>query len=145
MCFKCRQLSGEEVDSNMIVCDECGRIKAKESFENAMQEKWRTLSGEAVICKTCSVQHQCISASALIRCDGTFCRGKKVPEYHFVDELLMEWQAKKTYRIVQQQNKGECEKRKEQIACTIQAFFKCAYDDYNKLIGRLCLGNIMGW
>ena len=103
MCFKCRQLSGEEVDSNLIVCDECGRIKAKTSFEDAMQERWKTLSREAVICKTCSAQHQCISASAFIRCDGAFCQGQKVPEYHFVDELLMEWQAKKTYRISHQQ------------------------------------------
>ena len=53
MCFKCRQLSGEEVDSNLMVCDECGRIKAKASFEDAMQDKWRTLFREAVICKTC--------------------------------------------------------------------------------------------
>ena len=103
MCFKCRQQSGEEVDSNLMVCDECGRIKAKTSFEDGMMEKWKTLSQEAVICKTCSAQQQCISASALVRCDGAFCQGQKVPEYHFVDELLMEWQAKKTYRISHQQ------------------------------------------
>ena len=105
MCFKCRQLSGEEVDSHLMVCDECGRIKAKTSFEDAMQEKWKTLCREAVICKTCSAQHHCISASAFIRCDGAFCLGQKVPEYHFVDELLMEWQAKKAYTVSRQQMK----------------------------------------
>ena len=103
MCFKCRQHSGEEVNTNMIVCDQCSRIKAKANFDEAMQEKWKTLSPEAIICKTCSAQHQCISASAFVRCDGTFCQGQKVPEYHFVDELLMEWQAKKAYRVSHQQ------------------------------------------
>ena len=37
MCFKCRQHSGEEVNTNMIVCDQCARIKAKANFDEAMQ------------------------------------------------------------------------------------------------------------
>ena len=97
MCFKCRQVSGEEVDSNLMVCDECGRIKAKTNFEVTMQEKWKTLSQEAVICKTCPVQHH-YTSSAFVRCDGALCQGQRVPEYHFLEELLTEWQAKKTYK-----------------------------------------------
>ena len=97
MCFKCRQHSGEEVNENMIVCDQCGRIKAKANFDEVMQEKWKTLSREAVLCKKCSEQHHYTSAD-FIRCDGALCQGQQVPEYHFLEELLTEWQAKKTYK-----------------------------------------------
>ena len=98
MCFKCRQHSGEEVNTNQIVCDQCARIKAKANFDEAMQEKWKTLSKEAIICKTCSVVQHHYTSSDFIRCDGAFCQGQQVPEYHFIEELLTEWQAKKAYK-----------------------------------------------
>ncbi|MEC8877902.1 MAG: hypothetical protein VX554_01830, partial [Candidatus Thermoplasmatota archaeon] len=99
-CYKCQHTLRWGVSDAVIPCDTCGNIKKRKDFNPEMQQLWErepgrssTSKAEPLQCKFClGEKHGTFKDAELVFCNG-YCQ-KRLPEYHFVGKMLVDWEAK---------------------------------------------------
>ena len=67
-------------------------MKSRRKFDNDAKKQWLKLSTEPIYCTACLGTGVTRSDAELVYCNG-ICQ-RKLPDYHYVDTMLLEWQTK---------------------------------------------------
>ena len=140
VCFKCKHhyLKWEQRNDLVISCDCCGKVQARMKYDDAAKQLWETFSEKPIYCLSCQGRKVGRVASKLLFCHGE-CQ-RNLPEYQFVDAMLLEWNQEETELlakcarcVLRGQNRAkqelmECQGCKEQLY--IADFGPCVVKQY---------------
>ena len=92
-CIRCKQRAWKDKQDLLIMCDTCNQALSRTKFDEENRQLWRAGAQLPVICRGCQNKHGKTRNEhlAMIFCSGRLCQ-KKVPENHFIEKELVEWQ-----------------------------------------------------
>ena len=99
VCIKCRHGLRWTNYDDVIFCSMCGLLRSRIKFDAEAQQSWESLSLDPVYCTKCFG-----IAAKQDDAEWTYCNGvcqAKLPDWHFVDHMLQDWQTRKSQLEIQ--------------------------------------------